>query len=853
MPVVVLLLTLLLPTLAAAQSPVPYDIVYIKSPRYGDTTRAKIPEVACPICVEPGTDLMLLFPTGTEDILVPGGAGAILDPQPDFRAEWVYYAKVHDATKLDKDFNYPHGVPVMGSDLFKIHVRTREIRQLTHGEWTPNPTSGQWSSDPLTAVPAGTNYTGYRPFSLAPAPVPGGRVLFASSRDGYLATKGLTFPNLQLYALDETCIDERGHFCVEKVGHLNLGSALHPTVLMDGRVMWSTSEAQGLRDSRVWGLWASAPDGRHWEPLMSAFRKAAAFHWQTQLSDGRIAVVDYYNVNNDGFGTLLVQAPGLPARPMADTRQTYFGDPTPAHPSNPLVRYGYDSRGPRDTKYPFSPLGLASLTPFAHGIDQASDLVDGVRVGKVTQPSAAPNNDVLLVWSPGPVNRLKRPVDLPVLDAGIYLLKGGQPVEHPSQLVLVKNDPAYNEQQPKALVPYQAIYGIPEPATLPWLPNDGTLHPALPPGTPYGLVGTSTHYKHNVQPWAPDLNWFTQGAAVPFENREIHTLRLVVTEPVTHMPRGPNAVLSARRAFLSPAEERLRILGEIPLRKYTPEGLPVLDVDGNPDTSVLAKIPADVPFTFQLLDAAGQALTISQTWHQLRPGEVRTDCGGCHAHAQIGTVFASTAAGQPGYPPVDLTQTVPWDVEYHRDVKGWLAEYAPAMAALTPVQLIEQRFGAAGEVTKPVLPFRSRLSPLLQTLAAAPETVRRQVAAWIDLGAPVTVHPTHGWHLRETRPTLTVRVHRQQVSCPTGCTPLGTTAVLQVGMASVYGDVAPEHLRVSLNGTDVTSHLVPEALNPGVYRLPLDGTGQGLVIAKVCPATGSCARARVERRAALQW
>ena len=30
---------------------------------------------------------------------------------------------------------------------------------------------------------------------------------------------------------------------------------------------------------------------------------------------------------------------------------------------------------------------------------------------------------------------------------------------------------------------------------------------------------------------------------------------------------------------------------------------------------------------------------MAQTWHQLRPGEVRNDCGGCHAHSQKPTLF----------------------------------------------------------------------------------------------------------------------------------------------------------------------------------------------------------------------
>jgi hypothetical protein len=39
-------------------------------------------------------------------------------------------------------------------------------------------------------------------------------------------------------------------------------------------------------------------------------------------------------------------------------------------------------------------------------------------------------------------------------------------------------------------------------------------------------------------------------------------------------------------------------------------------------------------------------LNTSQTWHRLRPGEVRTNCGGCHAHSQKRTEFSATAAAR---------------------------------------------------------------------------------------------------------------------------------------------------------------------------------------------------------------
>jgi hypothetical protein len=80
-------------------------------------------------------------------------------------------------------------------------------------------------------------------------------------------------------------------------------------------------------------------------------------------------------------------------------------------------------------------------------------------------------------------------------------------------------------------------------------------------------------------------------------------------------------------------------------------------------------------------------LNMAQTWHQLRPGEIRNDCGGCHAHSQKPTDFAKTAAARPDYEVWDLTRRTPvltaggkvreagkvLNVEFHKDVKPILA------------------------------------------------------------------------------------------------------------------------------------------------------------------------------------
>src|SRR5205085_5190179 len=127
--------------------------------------------------------------------------------------------------------------------------------------------------------------------------------------------------------------------------------------------------------------------------------------------------------------------------------------------------------------------------------------------------------------------------------------------------------------------------------------------------------------------------------------------------------------------FHSHARERLRILGEIPVRHFgepgasAPGGQP-LDPDGNPDTSFLAKIPSDTAFTFQTLDRNGMVLNMAQTWHQLRPGEVRHDCGGCHAHSQQPTKFEETLASKPEYKVFDLTEKTPLLTTHDHDQSG---------------------------------------------------------------------------------------------------------------------------------------------------------------------------------------
>src|SRR6185295_6021774 len=147
----------------------------------------------------------------------------------------------------------------------------------------------------------------------------------------------------------------------------------------------------------------------------------------------------------------------------------------------------------------------------------------------------------LMAWSPGPAFNGATPL----YDSGIYLLPNGQQLTDYHQLILVKNDAAYNEIQPKPLVPYSAIYGIPQPAAIPYLPNDGSLSSLLPPGTPFGLIGTSSFYNRDTTPGygsstyngldpfntsqnGASPNWFWQGAdAGLYTNDDIYAVRIL--------------------------------------------------------------------------------------------------------------------------------------------------------------------------------------------------------------------------------------------------------------------------------------------------------------------------------------
>ena len=523
-------------------------------------------------------------------MLVAGGNGSVTDPIVSFDGEWVYYSLFHDL----EGATITAGAPA-GADIYKIHVKTRKIVRLTHQQFTPNTGAADWSKDFRTPEP-GKNSIELRRLQHGPLP--------AARRQGRLHQQPQRLPAAQATAAHAATV-RHGRRRRQRRVHRPPEPRHGPA---PGRPDGRPDHVQlagiaGAADLDLWGLWSIHPDGTNWGPLVSAFlpgESPNAFHFQTQLSDGSIVAEEYYNQNNSGFGTF-VKLPPQPAGRRPAVRPGLHE--RPAQPAAarrpPRQRPAAACAACRSARS--ASKSLTRVRPHRRRpgrLARCAARSDSARASARSRiPPAAPDNHLLTVWSPGPVNG-GYTVHVPAVDGGIYLIKDGKPIDEPGQMLLIKNDPNYNEQWPRALVPYKRIYGIDEPKRL---AAAGQRRQAVAAPAGGDAVRPGRHVepvqarelsqrrraarqrdgdlrrRHDrtaaIQDLDPfntaedgvSLNWFNQGAdAGLYTNDDIHAIRILALEPTTDRHRGPKS----GRPFRSHANERLRILGEIPVRKF---------------------------------------------------------------------------------------------------------------------------------------------------------------------------------------------------------------------------------------------------------------------------------------------
>src|SRR5882762_1737431 len=211
-------------TASAATNVVPYDIIYVHQPRFGDNTNSLWPEVFHPARMDAGADLMLLHPDGSEERLVAGGLGSVTDPFLSFDAQWCYYALFPNLQRAQLN-SQRNDLPNAGSDIYRIHLSSRQIQRLTFQEFTPNTGAGNWHSNNPVNPPSQYNRLGYGILNLGPCPLPGAKIAFVSNRNAYTPPQSFTAPTLQLFVMDDDGEN------ITFIAPLNIGSALHPTPL----------------------------------------------------------------------------------------------------------------------------------------------------------------------------------------------------------------------------------------------------------------------------------------------------------------------------------------------------------------------------------------------------------------------------------------------------------------------------------------------------------------------------------------------------------------------------------------------------------------------------------------------
>lgn len=654
-----ILIIFLGPSVVSANG-IDFDIIYVRYPIKDESSKGSgvfvsIPQGEKPYEISPGADLILLKPDGSEIILVDCDSCSVMDPYISYDGKTVYYSLIEEPSRESASW------------IYKIN--------LNQAEYTPiRLTFNDGFANELYAGNQGKsekhNLQFYRSIrDMAPVPLADGRLLFTSNRAALTAfnpgTDAVSRGSIQqLYVMDDHAgeLDSAAKSNMHRLEAGSLHMVQHPMQLKDGRILFSSWQDAGNKYLyAMTNLMVVNPDGTNLMQFTEPHdHHKMVEHFITQLSDEQVVSGIYYPSFDYGFG-ILMRYPLDPEGP-----DFLRGSIEQLSSDNPDLNY----RSFRE----FDRKGAVNITPHTTPRDIPAPNLSG----KYSMPSASKDGGLLVAYSKGSVNYFgavcKKNNQCEALKSGIYLIPKGTTnlISDPQQLIKVKDDPNYNEIWPRAVLPYQAIYGQTKP-------DDNELNSAELPedqrlirGEAAALVGVSSMYNREELDGGDifqsrssnrelhDGNWLIQGAeAGVFSNSDIYAVRIVATpakpytNPISKYDDSKERWKEIRpyiddkrldrvvARYASTHGEKWQILGEFPLSHKDK-----IDPQGNPDSSWLAKIPAEIPFLIQGIDKQGMTLISELTWRALKPGEKRADCGGCHAHSIEPLKFEDSAAGK---------------------------------------------------------------------------------------------------------------------------------------------------------------------------------------------------------------
>lgn len=629
---------------------VDYDIVYVRYPGTdpdGDTY-IKIPQGESAYTIAEGADLMLLSPDGTEEVLVDcDNTCSVMDPYISYDATHVYYSKIEDINLSSRKWN--DDTP---GYLYKINLAGgapyTEI-QLTYPETFEdvNYAGNTEASDSLSSI------TGIR--DMSPVPLSDGRILFTSNRSSVTQfnIQRSTFGSRsihktavqQMFVMDDHDGTKNTSALanLKRIENSNLSMVQHPMQLKDGRILFTTWLDFGHKFAySVSPLFTMHPDGSNLQQFTEPHDHSKFLdHFITQLGNGDVVWDWYYPSYDYGYGVLVR---------------------TPVDVSNgEYLRGSFSQADPNGNNYSkreFDRPNTIVITPHTSPKDEPAPNASG----KYAMPSWAKNGHMLVAYSTGNVNWFNSkcsPDNCENLKSGIYLFLNAETssVTDPTntaQLAPMIDSASYNEIWPRAVVPYNDVFGQSAPDIIASVKRDGAESPYIAKGEPAALVGTSSmliresdydyQFRNNPARENHGGEWKIQGTDVGvFNDSEVYGVRILktpelpFTSPVSTSEAGVyhrklasgNPVYSETQSrYASAHNESWEILGEFPLTHKA-----VTDPRGNPDTSWWAKVPSDTPTTIQAIDINGMTLYSETVWRSLAAGEERTDCAGCHAHS----------------------------------------------------------------------------------------------------------------------------------------------------------------------------------------------------------------------------
>ncbi len=462
---------------------------------------------------------------------------------------------------------------------------------------------------------------------LAPQYLPDDRILFTSNRqqrtrailvdEGKSQYAGLDDPR-RTEAFNLHVLSEAGNEVTIEQITFNASHDLYPTLLDTGEVVYLRRDAMAGHDQL--SLYKVNPDGTA-PQLLYGFHSqetgtgqtAATFHKPHQLPDGRLLVLLRPRESRHLGGTIVA----VDIENYMDIRRHTDGTEAGGLAHEVLVLESVDTRD-----------GTASAGGYYHSTFPLNDGTNRLLVS--WSQCRLIDRDNSITPCPRTIAQPENVIEAPpIFGLWVYDIDEGtqRPVKVPKEGVMFTDPVVFAEQAIPATRPTGRD---PEFDSL-VLDELGVLHIR----SVYDLDGTDT---------TPDgLAAMANPERTPMDSEgRARFIRLV-----KHVPIPDDSVRDVPNSAFGRAPFMRDILGYVPIE---------------PDGSAKFLVPADVPFTLDILDAdGGRTFRRHDIWLNIKAGESR-ECGGCHTptsqmpHGRLDSPLASINPGAIGGQPFPGTR-----------------------------------------------------------------------------------------------------------------------------------------------------------------------------------------------------